>query len=109
MTALIRLDATINENPQAKYQAEFANDLIPISRWYKESIRNGNGIAIEGVWMCCPALYAQVGKTNYRDESLAHLTTSDQCVVQVAFGIPAYVPAKPDCQPGWQTRKTACW
>lgn len=65
---------SIKENPQANYQAEFANELIPISRWYRESVRNGNGEAIEGVWMLCPALYAQVGKTNYRDESLTHLT-----------------------------------
>lgn len=64
----------IKDNPQAKYQAQFANELIPISRWYKESVRNGNGEAIEGVWMLCPALYAQIGKTNYSDESLTYLT-----------------------------------
>jgi hypothetical protein len=48
--------------------------LIQFCRWNKESVRNGNGEAIEGVWMLCPALYAQVGKINYRDESLTHLT-----------------------------------
>lgn len=64
----------IIKGPGAKYQVEIANELIPISRWYRECVRNGNGEAIEGVWMLLPALYAQVGKTNYRDESLSHLT-----------------------------------
>ena len=62
----------IIKGPGAQYQVEIANELIPISRWYRECIRNGE--AIEGVWMLLPALYAQVGKTNYRDESLTHLT-----------------------------------
>ena len=56
-----------------KYQMDLVNDLIPISRFYKESIRYGNGHAIETVWMLIPDLYAQVGKINYRDESLIHL------------------------------------
>ena len=64
----------IIKGPKAKYQVEIANELIPISRWYRASVRNGNGEAIEGVWMLLPALYAQVGETNYRDESLSHLT-----------------------------------
>ncbi len=64
----------ITESHEAHYQAEIANELIPISRWYRESVRNGNGEAIEGVWMLLPAIYAQIVKTNYRDESLTHLT-----------------------------------
>jgi hypothetical protein len=64
----------ITESHEAHYQAEIANELIPISRWYRESVRNGDREAIEGVWMLLPAIYAQIGKTNYRDESLTHLT-----------------------------------
>ena len=51
------------------YHMDVVENLLPITHWYKESVRNGNGMAIEGVWMLCPPLYAQVGKTNYRDES----------------------------------------
>ncbi|KAJ7387577.1 hypothetical protein OS493_000911 [Desmophyllum pertusum] len=68
------LQDIVTSNEQVNYQVNIADDLIPISRWYKESIKNGNGEATEGVWMHCPALYVQVGKTNYRDESLSHLT-----------------------------------
>lgn len=64
----------ISKSPVGQYETEIANELIPVSRWNKESVRNGNGEAIEGVWMLCPALYVQVGKINYRDESLTHLT-----------------------------------
>ena len=45
---------------------------MPPTRWYKESVRFGNGLAIEGVWMICPALYSQMGKINYRDEAFTH-------------------------------------
>jgi hypothetical protein len=45
---------------------------MPLTRWYKESVRNGNGLALEGVWMVCPALYSQMGKTNYRNEAFTH-------------------------------------
>ena len=55
------------------YHADIANELIPVSRWYRESVRHGNGHAIEACWMLCPEIYVQVGKTNYRDESLIHL------------------------------------
>ena len=34
--------------------------------------RHGNGHAIEGVWMLCPALFCQMGKINYRDEAFIH-------------------------------------
>ena len=37
------------EDKQFAYQSQIVNDLMPITRWYKESIRNGNGVAIEGV------------------------------------------------------------
>jgi hypothetical protein len=49
---------------------------MPITRWYKESIRNGNGVALEGVWMLCPALFTAVEKTNYRDESFTQVVNS---------------------------------
>lgn len=61
--------ATMCEDKQFAYQSQIVNDLMPITRWYKESIRHGNGLAIEGVWMLCPQLYAPLGKINYRDES----------------------------------------
>ena len=54
----------IIKGPGAKYQVQIANKLIPISRWYREHVRNGNREAIKHVWMLLPALYAQVGKTN---------------------------------------------
>lgn len=39
----------IGKSPVGQYETEIANELIPISRWNKESVRNGNGEAIEGV------------------------------------------------------------
>ncbi len=36
---------------QFRYHSETVNDLMPLTRWYKESVRNGNGLALEGVWM----------------------------------------------------------
>ena len=51
------------------YHATFIKDLMPIMRWCKESTRYGNGLSMEDVWMLLPQLYAQVGKTNYRDEA----------------------------------------
>ena len=54
---------------QFRYQSEIINLLMPLTRWYKESVQNGNGLALEGVWMICPALYSQMGKINYRDEA----------------------------------------
>ena len=61
-----------------KYHSTFVNDLMPITRWCKESTRYGNGVSMEGVWMLCPPLYSQLGKTNYRDEAFT------QCVNAVA-------------------------
>ena len=58
---------------QFNYNSNTVNELIPITRWYKESVRHGNGIAIEGVWMLCPALCCAVGKTNYKDEAFTHV------------------------------------
>lgn len=58
---------------QFSYHMDILENLMPVTRWYKESVRNGNGMAIEGVWMLCPPIYAQVGKTNYRDESFTQL------------------------------------
>ena len=58
------------------YQLEIINDLMPITRWYKESVRQGNGSSIEAVWMLCPPLFCQVGKTNYRDEAFTHSVNS---------------------------------
>ena len=40
-----------SKSEQFVYHSQVINELVPITRWYKESIRNGNGIAIEGVWM----------------------------------------------------------
>ena len=64
------------EEEQFHYHSNIVNELIPITRWYKESVRYGNGIAIEGVWMLCPALYCAVGKTNYKDEAFTHVVNS---------------------------------
>ena len=61
-----------SEDDVFKYHSQNINDLMPITRWHKESIRYGNGIAIEGVWMLCPGLYAHMGKINYRDEAFTH-------------------------------------
>lgn len=58
------------------YHMDIVENLVPITRWYKESVRNGNGMAIEAVWMLCPPLYAQVGKTNYRDESFTQIVNA---------------------------------
>lgn len=66
----------MSKNAQFSHQYQIIGELMPITRWYKESIRFGNGIAIEGVWMLCPALYAALGKTNYRDESLLMVTNT---------------------------------
>lgn len=66
----------MSKDAQFEYQSKIVNELMPLSRWYKESIRHGNGIAIEGVWMKCPPLYAALGKTNYRDESLTMVVNS---------------------------------
>lgn len=50
------------------FHYQFVNDLMPITRWYKESIRYGNGEAVEGVWLC-PQLYSTLNKVKYRDET----------------------------------------
>jgi hypothetical protein len=39
-------------------------------------IRHGNGHAIEGVWMLCPALFCQMGKINYRYEAFTHIVNA---------------------------------
>ena len=73
---LERLRKWIEDNEkndeEFRYQSQIINDLMPLTRWYKESVRFGNGLAIEGVWMICPALYSQMGKINYRDEAFTH-------------------------------------
>ena len=55
-----------------RYQSQIINDLMPLRRWYEESVRFGNGLTIEEVWTICPALYSQMGKINYRDEAFTH-------------------------------------
>ena len=55
-----------------EYHLDFVQELMPLPKWYKESVKNGNGVAIEGVWMLCPRLFCQVNKTNYRDEAFIH-------------------------------------
>ena len=57
-----------------EYHSDFVQELMPLPKWYKESVRNGNGVAIEGVWMLCPRLFCQVNKTNYRDEAFIHIS-----------------------------------
>jgi len=64
------------DNVLFSYHSQTINELMPITRWYKESIRHGNGMAIEGVWMLCPPLYCQVGKTNYRDEAFVQIVNA---------------------------------
>ncbi len=70
------LSYNCENDEQFKYHSQITNDLMPITRWYKESIRNGNGVALEGVWMLCPALFTAVGETNYRDESFTQVVNS---------------------------------
>lgn len=71
-----KLQAWIEESKKNdevfRYHSQVINDLMPLTRWYKESVRFGNGMAIEGVWMILPALYSQMGKINYRDEAFSH-------------------------------------
>ena len=70
---LDRIQKWIIENEKSdqvfRYHSEAVNILMPLTRWYKESVRYGNGVALEGVWMICPALYSQMGKINCRDEA----------------------------------------
>ena len=70
------LSYSCQNDEQFQYHSQIINDLMPKTKWYKESIRNGNGIALEGVWMLCPALFTAVGKTNYRDESFTQVVNS---------------------------------
>lgn len=67
------MDFNRSKDEVFSYHMDVVENLVPITWWYKESVRNGNGMAIEGVWMLCPPLYAQVGKTNYRDESFTQI------------------------------------
>ena len=73
---LDRVEKWIIENEKSdqvfRYHSQAVNTLMPLTRWYKESVRYGNGVALEGVWMICPALYCQMGKINYRDEAFTH-------------------------------------
>ena len=73
---LDRIKKWIIENEKSdqvfRYHSQAVNTLMPLTRWYKESARYGNGVALEGVWMICPALYCQMGKINYRDEAFTH-------------------------------------
>lgn len=64
------------KDEQFAYQSNIVNNLMPITRWYKESVRYGNGVALEGVWMLCPSLYCALGKINYRDESFTMIVNS---------------------------------
>ena len=64
---------SVQSDRVAAYHTNLAHNLLPVRRWYKESIRHGNGKAVEAVWMMCPAIYAQTGKFNYRDESFSHI------------------------------------
>ena len=66
----------LKNDKHASRHLEIINDLVPITKWYKESIRQGNGISVEGVWMLCPALFCQVGKTNYHDEAFTQIVNS---------------------------------
>jgi hypothetical protein len=68
------LDLSNDQVPH--YHLQFVNELMPITRWYRTSIRNGNGMAMEGVWMLCPAIYSQMGKTNYYDESFTQIVNA---------------------------------
>ena len=63
----------IQADKMAHYHTHLANQILPIRRLYKESIRHGNGKAVEAIWMICPTIYAQTGKFNYRDESFSHI------------------------------------
>jgi hypothetical protein len=63
----------LSNDQVAHYHLQFVNELMPITRWYKTFIRNGNGMEMEGVWMLCPAIYSQMGKINYHDESFTKL------------------------------------
>ena len=56
-----------DKDKQFEYQSQIVNDLMPIT---------GNGMAIEVVWMTLPALYIQVGKTNYKDEAFTQFVNS---------------------------------
>ena len=69
------LSYSCQNDEQFQYHFQIINDLMPITKWCKESIRNGK-IALEGVWMLCPALFTAVGKTNYRDESFTQVVNS---------------------------------
>ena len=64
---------TVRSDKMANYHTNLANDILPIRRWYKESVWHGNGKALKAIWMVCPAIYAHAGKFNYRDESFAHI------------------------------------
>ena len=66
----------LSNDQVAHYHLQFVNELMPITRWYNTSIRNGNGMAMEGVWMLCPAIYSQMGRTNYRDESFTQIVNA---------------------------------
>ena len=72
---LDRIQKWIIENQKSdqvfRYHSEAVNTLMPLTRWYKESVRYGNGVALEGVWIC-PALYSQMGKINYHAEAFTH-------------------------------------
>ena len=61
------------EDEQFNFHSNIVNELIPITWWYKQSVRHGNGIAIEGIWILCPPLYCTVGKTNYKGEAFTHI------------------------------------
>ena len=43
----------LKNNKQASHHLEIINDLVPITKWYNESICNGNSISVEGVRMLC--------------------------------------------------------
>ena len=69
------LKSGCQNDDQFQFHSHIINNLIPITRWYKQSIRKGNGVALE-VWMLLAALFTVVGKTNYRDESSTQVVDS---------------------------------
>lgn len=72
----IQEQSGIYKDKQFEYHSQVVNELMPITKWYKESVRFENGMAIEGVWMTLPALYIQVGKTNYKDKAFTQVVNS---------------------------------
>lgn len=65
--------AKASESRKFAYQSQMITLFGPLRELYKTSIREGDGVAREAVWMLMLPLFAQLQKRNYWTEAFVHV------------------------------------